>query len=233
MSGHRDWSWITRDVLEELYGRYGSWRRVAEHLGIAKGTLTDLRRRLGMALWQYPDPVNRAKKANRLDPMKDRIISLAQSGMNCGEIAREIGDDAEHVRMFLAYYGVQRQGPGARPGDKNSNWHGGRVVDKQGYILVKKPDHMFANSMGYVRLHRLVMEEILGRFLLPEEVVHHKDGNPQNNDPENLEIFHRNGDHIRREWENPEWREHQRAIRRGRSSGRRSRSGSENDVQGS
>lgn len=29
--------------------------------------------------------------------------------------------------------------------------------------------------------HRLIMEEYLGRKLRPDEVVHHKDGNKQNN----------------------------------------------------
>lgn len=37
--------------------------------------------------------------------------------------------------------------------------------------------------------HRLVMAEILGRPLLPDEVVHHKDGNRLNNEPGNLELW--------------------------------------------
>lgn len=48
---------------------------------------------------------------------------------------------------------------------------------------------------GYIRIaikgqrvlkHRYLMEEELGRKLLLSEVVHHKDGNPSNNDIDNL-----------------------------------------------
>ena len=37
--------------------------------------------------------------------------------------------------------------------------------------------------------HRLVAERLLGRQLLPEEVVHHRDGNKRNNIPENIVVF--------------------------------------------
>ena len=37
--------------------------------------------------------------------------------------------------------------------------------------------------------HRLVMEQFLGRQLLPNEVIHHKDGNGLNNALENLEVM--------------------------------------------
>jgi hypothetical protein len=38
-----------------------------------------------------------------------------------------------------------------------------------------------------VAFHRQVLEEKLGRRLTSNEVVHHMDGDPLNNDPENLE----------------------------------------------
>ena len=40
-----------------------------------------------------------------------------------------------------------------------------------------------------IRLHRLVAQERLGRPLLPEEVVHHRDGNSMNNAVENLLVL--------------------------------------------
>lgn len=40
-----------------------------------------------------------------------------------------------------------------------------------------------------VLAHRLVASQMLGRPLLPGEVVHHRDGNTRNNVPENLLIL--------------------------------------------
>ncbi|HUU57254.1 MAG TPA: HNH endonuclease [bacterium] len=40
------------------------------------------------------------------------------------------------------------------------------------------------------------MERVLGRPLQPNEVVHHEDGNPTNNDPSNLRLFHSNEEHM-------------------------------------
>ena len=41
--------------------------------------------------------------------------------------------------------------------------------------------------------HRHIMQKLLGRTLGTDEVVHHKDGNKLNNDPNNLEVLSREG----------------------------------------
>lgn len=63
------------------------------------------------------------------------------------------------------------------------------------YIIDKT--HPRANSEGAVYLHITVAEKKLGRYLLPEEVVHHKDFDKLNNDPDNLMVFASNSDHSR------------------------------------
>jgi len=56
-----------------------------------------------------------------------------------------------------------------------------------------RPDGYFLQSIKgrRVRGHRAVMEQVLGRPLLSTEIVHHRDGNPANNDPSNLELHTR------------------------------------------
>lgn len=74
-------------------------------------------------------------------------------------------------------------------GSSNSNWRGGRTRHKRGYILLWAPEHPRTGNGSYVFEHVLVMEEMLGRLLLPGENVHHRNGVKDDNRPENLELW--------------------------------------------
>jgi len=70
-------------------------------------------------------------------------------------------------------------------------------IIKNGYRLVLKPEHPRADHYGYVREHIVVMEASLGRPLTKREVVHHINGNKQDNSPQNLKLFSSNSEHLR------------------------------------
>jgi len=57
------------------------------------------------------------------------------------------------------------------------------------YTLIYMPEHPFSTKKGYVREHRLVMEQHLGRYLDDNEVVHHINGETQDNRVDNLEVM--------------------------------------------
>lgn len=72
-------------------------------------------------------------------------------------------------------------------GKNNPHWNGGRVIDR-GYIRIYKPEHPNANGK-YVFEHRLVVEKIIGRYLLTKEESHHINKIKDDNRPENLMAF--------------------------------------------
>jgi HNH endonuclease len=73
-----------------------------------------------------------------------------------------------------------------RKGSDSPRWKGGRQLDNRGYWLVRKRDHPFCNSNGRIQEHRLMMEQHIGRYLYPWEVVHHVNHVKTDNRIENL-----------------------------------------------
>jgi hypothetical protein len=129
------------------------------------------------------------------DQHADKIRAWANEGLSFSEMARRIGCSHSDVRRFLDRRRFDRT-PFHQSGKNNPAWKGGRMIDKTGYVLILMPDHPEANRHGYIREHRLVMERMIGRLLLPAEVVHHKDDDRQNNSPDNLELFATNAEHL-------------------------------------
>lgn len=129
--------------------------------------------------------------------------------MSVEEVAVALKASERVVENCMNSHGMKRRKRGPRDAEHHGSWNGGWTTDKSGYILIFQPDHPDARSTGYVPEHRLVMEKKLGRRLTRQEVVHHKDRNKKNNDPENLELFAKNPDHLRHELTGkcPKWTE--------------------------
>ena len=66
-----------------------------------------------------------------------------------------------------------------------------------GYEMIKRPNHPYANKRGYVLEHRLVVEDHIRRYLPPDVRVHHINGNRLDNRIENLVMMNHRS-HIRK-----------------------------------
>jgi len=115
------------------------------------------------------------------------------------KVAKVIGVHLGTIEKTCKHMNLKTQRTGPRNGPGHPKWRGGRTKSK-GYWHVYVPDHPYPNrGAHYVLEHRLLMEQKLGRYLLPSEVVHHIDGNRENNSLENLIVFQTNAQHLKEE----------------------------------
>ena len=81
--------------------------------------------------------------------------------------------------------------------ENNGRWKGGRFKHGSGYIMVKAWSHPHRNNQNYVWEHRLIMEKKLGRYLKPEEQIHHINEIKDDNRIENLKLFANRSEHTK------------------------------------
>ena len=168
-------------------------------------------------------------KYNKIDYPVSQIKSWIEDD---GKTQQWIADELQRtldprVTAKLVYKvckkrGIQCQRTGPRSGAGHPCWKGGRTINKDGYVEVYSPDHPNRRKhTPYVLEHRLHMESHLGRNLLPNEVVHHRNGKKDDNRIDNLELFESNGEHLRQTLKGqcPEWTPD--GIRRLKEAGRR------------
>jgi hypothetical protein len=125
------------------------------------------------------------------------IYQMAKQGYYSKEIADAVGKTPKAIQKFFRRYNFPVLHNIEPPRlEERHDWKGGTKMMK-GYLYRRVLDHPNGTTHGnYVAEHRLVMEQKLGRYLLPTEVVDHIDGDITNNHPDNLRVFSSNAEHL-------------------------------------
>jgi len=63
-----------------------------------------------------------------------------------------------------------------------------KTVSKGDYVYALVPDHPKRTKNNYVLLHRIVLENYLGRMLEDDEIAHHINEDKKNNGIDNIEL---------------------------------------------
>lgn len=164
----------TEDELRQAYAELQSMSKVAAYFGVSKKLILRYCQKYGIErrVWDAKENMERVRLAST--PGKTR-----------GEVAKELNLSATYVGRIAAQIGIKYQ----------DSFHVGHITTYSGYRMILMPDHHEADSKGYVREHRLIMEQHIGRRLESDEVVHHANNDKSDNRIENLVLMSKS-DHV-------------------------------------
>lgn len=155
------------EKLKNVYDELGTLAATAEYFGVSKKLILNYMKRFD---------IPRNSRVKTFDTKAAH--ELLKSGATQKEVASKFGVTTGVLHARLKEAGFQ-----------TNYFHKGYIETWSGYRMIHMPEHPHADSKGYVREHRLVVEQHLGRILEPNEHVHHIDRNKQNNAIENLEVL--------------------------------------------
>lgn len=137
----------------------------------------------------------------KLKASKEELYELYwEKEYSLADIGKMFNCARETVRNRFQKLGIRRREGGVNTekirknhiikntGENNPFWKGGIIQDADGYVYILKPEHPGATKTGYVKRSHLVAEKMLGRYLYPDEITHHKNGIRNDDRPENIKV---------------------------------------------
>lgn len=138
-------------------------KQIAEYIGVSLESLKHIMRKLGIKKFKHvPWSASEIEILIATYQARGATICAELLGRSFGAVCKK----AESIGLIKEYTYT--------------------YIDADGYYVTRRNRNESAK-----RVHRLIMEEILGRKLTTDEVVHHKDGNKLNNKPSNLQLMTR------------------------------------------
>lgn len=125
------------------------------------------------------------------EELKQQMVGLFRVGNSVCSIARQLGKPPTSVSRILKLHGFHIRS-GVR--ENHPNWKGGRIRFR-GYWVVHVPNHPRTSVNRKVYEHIIVAEKKLGRFIAPNEPIHHIDLDGTNNTPSNLYVCTNDAEH--------------------------------------
>lgn len=116
-----------------------------------------------------------------------KYLEAYNAGASSADLARQVGMNPGQMYRGLRAAGARMRGVSEATkgiktmpsGKESASFKGGTFIDQSGYIRVR-------GMRGMPLQHRLIAERVIGRKLRAVEVVHHINGNKQDNRNENL-----------------------------------------------
>jgi len=167
---------VTKEQLAQDYRELGTMLGVAQKYGVSKKLILVYMNRFG---------IPRTNRNHKHIPI-EIIRNIADSGMSTKDAEQITGLHANYIAKIARENGFKFIDP----------FHPGYITKNRGYIMRYAYRHPYKNTRNCVMEHRLVVEEHIGRYLTPDEVVHHINRIVNDNRIENLVVMSK-ADHVR------------------------------------
>ena len=142
-------------------------------------------------LWRERHPekhkayLERTKNA-RKKHMRDYRLSRYHPCLDCGILVTHESIRCRSCALKMRIQNGEMTPNKGKKGDQSFTWKGGRIQNTAGYIMIYQPKHPRATNGAYVLEHILIWEQIHGKPVPKDWVIHHLNGIRNDNRPSNL-----------------------------------------------